>query len=75
MPRSTVTAARRRVLDRGLPDRHNPRRDGSGPFSSLSFDPRTFAGAQGVFVDAKGGAAMPEPRLGWTRVGDYKSRS
>jgi hypothetical protein len=32
--KSKVTAARRRVLDRGLPDRHSRRRDGSGPFSS-----------------------------------------
>jgi MYXO-CTERM domain-containing protein len=37
---------------------------------ALSFDVATLAGAQGVFFDAKG-TAVPEPRLGWTRMGTF----
>lgn len=35
----------------------------------LGFMPRPF------FVDAKGGTATPEPRLGWTKVGTYGETS
>lgn len=31
----------------------------------------TFSGEMGVFLDAKGGEGDPEPRLGWTEMGDF----
>lgn len=39
---------------------------------ALQFNPSTFAGTHGLFVDAKGPESqVPEPRLGWTQVGSY----
>ena len=38
---------------------------------SIAFDMATFGGTHGVYLDAKGGAALPEPRLGWTQLGSY----
>ena len=37
----------------------------------LEFNVAAFAGTHGVFVDAKGGTGDPEPRLGWTRMGQF----
>lgn len=41
---------------------------------ALTMSPATLGGAQGVFADAKANTAMPEPRLGWTRLGDFDVR-
>lgn len=38
---------------------------------TLGFNPATFAGTHGVFFDAKGGDGDPEPRLGWTHMGQF----
>lgn len=38
---------------------------------ALRFDLQSFAGPHLFFVDAKGGPATPEPRLGWTDVGTW----
>lgn len=38
---------------------------------ALAFDVFEFAGERGLFVDAKGGSAAPEPRLGWTQMGSW----
>ena len=38
---------------------------------ALSFDVATFAGPRGVWFDAKGGSVAPEPRLGWTPMGQF----
>lgn len=38
---------------------------------ALRFDVAGFAGLRGVHVDAKGGTTEPEPRLGWTKVGEF----
>lgn len=39
---------------------------------ALSFSPQTLGGVQGVFADAKSSSSNPEPRLGWTRLGDFE---
>jgi MYXO-CTERM domain-containing protein len=31
-----------------------------------------LGGVQGVYADAKSSVANPEPRLGWTRLGDFE---
>jgi hypothetical protein len=38
---------------------------------SLRFAVAAFAGSHRFFVDAKGGSASPEPRLGWTDIGGW----
>lgn len=39
---------------------------------ALSFEPDTFPGTHGLWMDGKGPASTtPEPRIGWTRMGDY----
>lgn len=38
---------------------------------ALAFDVSKFAGLHGVWLDAKGGSVTPEPRLGWTKLGEY----
>jgi MYXO-CTERM domain-containing protein len=39
---------------------------------ALSFDPATFGGTHGLWLDGKGPASTtPEPRIGWTRLGEY----
>lgn len=42
---------------------------------ALTLSPATLGGAQGVYADAKANTAMPEPRLGWTRLGDFDVRA
>lgn len=38
---------------------------------AVRFDPALFGGPRAIWLDAKGGAGDPEPRLGWTQVGSY----
>jgi hypothetical protein len=38
---------------------------------AIEFDTTAFAGAHGVYFDAKGGEGEPEPRLGWTQMGTF----
>ena len=43
-----------------------------GAFWADGWTVQTLGGVQGVYADAKSSVANPEPRLGWTSLGDFE---